>query len=166
MIQTAVYGIFERKPQVDAAAERIVDLNLPVTITGIDPRSANNPKFWQKIDTSTDSFLLLWMTIGAIVGSAIGVLAIHTGDGNMVPALALLSGVCGTAIGAFIGILTGGIMEFEVTQVETRSRKGRVGAFLLVTHVHSNQERSQVEEIMDEAGAVEMRTKREELLYD
>jgi hypothetical protein len=166
MTQTAVYGIFENMDQVDAAAKRILDLNLVVSVTGINSRATDKPKFWQNIDATSDSFLLVWMTVGAITGATLGVLGIHTADGNLVPALALLSGVCGAAVGAFLGLLTGGIMEFEVTQDLARRLTKRVGAYLAVTHTHSPGERMQVEQIMEEAGAIELRAKKEELLYE
>jgi hypothetical protein len=166
MSQSAVYGIFENIQQVDKATQRIVDLKLVVSVTGIKLSSTDQPNFWQNIDVTSDSFLLVWMTIGAIAGAASGVLGIHTADGNLIPALALLSGVCGAAVGAFLGLLTGGIMEFEVTQDLARRLKRRVGAYLAVTHTHSPEERMQVEQIMEECGAIELHTKKEELLYE
>jgi hypothetical protein len=166
MSQTAVYGIFENMQQVDEAAKRILDLNLVVSVTGVQSRAADKPVFWQNVDVTSDSFLLVWMTIGTIGGAVMGVFGIHTADGNLVPALALLSGVCGAAVGAFLGLLTGGIMEFEVTQDLARRLKRRVGAYLAVTHTHSPEERMQVEQIMEESGAIELRAKKEELLYE
>ena len=166
MSQTAVYGIFENMQQVDEAAAGITDLKLPVSVTGISSTSSANPQFWQNIDVKSDGFLLVWMTIGAIAGAAFGAVGIHTADGTLVPALALLSGVCGAAVGAYLGLLTGGIMEFAVSQGPDRRLRGRVGAYLAVTHVHSSAERTLVEKIMEEAGAIEMHTKKEELLYE
>lgn len=168
-MKKAVYCIAQTTDQ----AERIVDRLKTAGFSNNDisvlfPDKSTTKDFAHEKSTKAPE----GATTGGVVGLGLGgILGWLAGFGSLVipgigpfvaagPIVAALSGAAvGTAAGGIIGALVGlGIPEYEAKRYEGKVRQGSI---LIAVHTENSDERDQVEDIFEEAGAQDIATSTE-----
>lgn len=161
MANTAIFGIFSTKSQVESAVDKMKQEGFRnEDISVLFPYNEGSKDFAIQKHTKAPEGVAKGATSGAIVGGAlgwlagIGILAIP-GIGPFIaagPIMAMLGGVgVGAAVGGITGALVGmGIPEYEATRYEGRIKAGNI---LLSVHADDAKWTSRAKKILQENGA-------------
>lgn len=161
MANTAVFGIYSTRPQVEQAVDQLRLAGFRATdISVLFPENVGTKEFAHEKHTKAPEGVTAGATSGALVGGTlgwlvgIGALAIP-GLGPFIaagPIVALLSGVgVGAAVGGIAGALIGmGIPEYEAKRYEGLIKSGGI---LLSVHSDSHEWTKRAKEILERTGA-------------
>jgi hypothetical protein len=161
MANSAVFGIFSTKTQVDAAVNEMKREGFRnADISVLFPYNEGTKDFALEKGTKAPEGVAAGAASGAVIGgtlgwlAGIGMLAIP-GVGPFIaagPIMALLGGMgVGAAVGGLTGALIGmGIPEYVATRYEGRIKGGCI---LLSVHADDSQWIHKAEKILKEAGA-------------
>jgi hypothetical protein len=161
MANTAVYGIYKNRVDVENAVDALRDRGFRNTdISVLFPHNQGSKDFAVEKNTKAPEGAATGAGSGAVVGGAlgwlagIGLLAIP-GVGPFIaagPIMALLAGVgVGGAVGTIIGALIGmGIPEYEAKRYEGRIKEGGI---LLSVHCDSSDWIKRAKDLLKETGA-------------
>jgi hypothetical protein len=161
MANTAVFGVYETRSQVESAVDRMKREGFRnADISVLFAANEGTKDFALEKGTKAPEGTSAGATTGAIVGGAlgwlagIGLLAIP-GVGPFIaagPIMAALSGVgVGAVTGGMIGALVGlGIPEYEAKRYEGLVKKGHI---LLSVHTDDGEWTKKAKKILEESGA-------------
>ncbi len=161
MANTAVFGIYSTKAQVEIAVDEMKAEGFRnADISVLFPFNEGTKDFAIEKSTKAPEGVATGATTGGVIGGAlgwlagIGMLAIP-GLGPFIaagPIVAMLSGVgVGAAVGGLTGALIGlGIPEYEATRYEGRIKHGGI---LLSVHADDSQWISKAKTILKRTGA-------------
>lgn len=161
MANTAVFGIYSTRAQVDQAIDqfRLAGFR-PTDVSVLFPDNVGTKEFAHEKHTKAPEGVAAGAASGAVVGGTlgwlvgIGALAIP-GIGPFIaagPIVALLSGVgVGATVGGIAGALVGmGIPEYEAKRYEGLIKRGGI---LLSVHSDSQEWTKRAKEILQQTGA-------------
>ncbi len=165
-MKRAVFGIANSTEQAERIVERLKLAGFSNNdISVLFPDKSTTKDFAHEKNTKAPEGATTGGVVGLGVGGILGWLA---GFGSLVipglgpfvaagPIVAALSGAAvGGATGGIIGALVGlGIPEYEAKRYEGKIRAGNV---LISVHTETSEERDQVEDILEEAGAEDIST--------
>ena len=161
MANTAVFGIYSTRAQVEAAVDQLRLAGFRATdVSVLFPENVGTKEFAHEKHTKAPEGVTAGATSGALLGGTfgwlvgIGALAIP-GLGPFIaagPIVALLSGVgVGAAVGGIAGALIGmGIPEYEAKRYEGLIKSGGI---LLSVHSDSHEWTKRAKEILERTGA-------------
>jgi len=161
MANTAVFGIYSTRSQVERAVDQLRVAGFrPTDVSVLFPENVGTKEFAHEKHTKAPEGAAAGATSGALVGGTlgwlvgIGALAIP-GLGPFIaagPIVALLSGVgVGAAVGGIAGALVGmGIPEYEAKRYEGMIKRGGI---LLSVHTDSHDWTKRAKEILEHTGA-------------
>ena len=164
MANTAVFGIYQTRAQVEAAVDQLrvagfratdVSVLFPENVGTKELGTEKHTKAPEGVAAGATSGALLGGTLGWLVG--IGALAIP-GLGPFIaagPLMAVLSGVgVGAAVGGVAGALVGlGIPEYEAKRYEGLIKSGGI---LLSVHTDDRDWTKRAKELLERTGADEV----------
>jgi len=161
MANSAVFGIFSNKEQVENAVDEMKREGFRnADISVLFPHNEGTKDFALEKGTKASEGAAAGATSGAVIGGAlgwlagIGVLAIP-GLGPFIvagPIMALLSGV---GVGAAVGGLTGGLIGMGVPEYLAIRYEGRIKGGCILVSVHADDSKwiQKARKILDHTGA-------------
>ena len=164
MANTAVFGIFSTRGQVEQAVDQLRVAGFRATdVSVLFPENVGTKEFAHEKHTKAPEGVAAGATSGALLGGTlgwlvgIGALAIP-GLGPFIaagPLMAVLSGVgVGAAVGGVAGALVGmGIPEYEAKRYEGLIKSGGI---LLSVHTDDREWTKRAKEILERCGADEI----------
>jgi hypothetical protein len=158
---TAVYGIYQTRMQVEAAVDQMkMDGFRNTDISVLFPQGGGTKDFAHEKNTKAPEGATTGAGSGAVIGGALGWLAgigalAIPGVGPLIaagPIMAALAGAgVGGAVGGIIGALVGmGIPEYEAKRYEGLIREGRI---LLSVHCDNSEWVTRAKEMLKRTGA-------------
>jgi len=158
---TAVYGLYATRGEVEAAVDRMREEGFRNTdISVLFPDNVGTKDFAHEKNTKAPEGAATGATTGAAIGGALGWLAgIGTlaipGVGPLIaagPIMAALAGAgAGGALGGIVGALVGmGIPEYEAKRYEGRIREGNI---LLSVHCDNSEWVARAKDMLKNTGA-------------
>ena len=161
MANTAVFGIYRSRDQVEMAVDRLRGAGFrPTDISVLVPENLGTKELAHEKHTKAPEGVAAGATSGAVVGGALGWLAgigalAIPGLGPLLaagPLLALLSGV---GVGATVGGLTGALIGAGIPEYEAKRYEGLVknGGILLSVHSDNHEWTKRAKGILEDTGA-------------
>ena len=161
MANTAVFGIYATRPQVEAAVDQLRAAGFrPTDISVLFPENVGTKEFAHEKNTKAPEGAAAGATTGAVLGGALGWLAgigalAIPGVGPFIaagPIMALLGGVgVGATVGGIAGALVGlGIPEYEAKRYEGMIKSGGI---LLSVHSDDHEWTKRAKVILENTGA-------------
>jgi hypothetical protein len=161
MANTAVFGIYATRPQVENAVDELKAAGFRNTdISVLFPENVGTKEFAHEKDTKAPEGTATGVVTGGVIGGALGWLAgigslAIPGVGPLIaagPIIGALSGIgAGGVIGGIAGALIGmGIPEYEAKRYEGRIKRGNI---LLSVHSDNNEWREKAKNILEDTGA-------------
>ncbi|HEV8599669.1 MAG TPA: general stress protein [Gemmatimonadales bacterium] len=161
MANTAVFGLYATREQVEMAVDRLRDAGFRATdISILVPENLGTKELAHEKHTKAPEGASAGAASGAVVGGVLGWL---TGIGALAipglgpflaagPIVALLAGVgAGAAVGGVTGALIGmGIPEYEAKRYEGLIKSGRI---LLSVHSDDREWTKRAKDILEATGA-------------
>jgi hypothetical protein len=157
----AVFGIYERAPQVEHALDLLkergfrntdVSVLMPHNIGSKDIGTEKGTKAPEGAATGAGSGALIGGALGWLVG--IGSLAVP-GLGPLLAAGPIVAALAGAGAGGAVGGLTGSLIGLGIPEYEAKRYEGRVskGGILLSIHADDKDWARSAEEILERSGA-------------
>jgi len=158
---TAVYGLYRDRPQVERAVDTLVDNGFRTEdISVLMPENIGTKDFAAEKNTKAPEGVTTGATTGAVVGGTLGLLAgigalAIPGVGPFIaagPIMGALAGVgTGGVVGGIVGALVGmGIPEFEAKRYEGMIKEGKI---LLSVHCDNSDWVKRAKETLESTGA-------------
>src|SRR6201989_1736451 len=161
---TAVFGIYRNRPQVEQAVDALVaDGFRTEDISVLFPENAGTKDFAHEKNTKAPEGATTGAGTGAVVGgtlgwlAGIGALAIP-GLGPFIAAGPIMAALAGAGVGGAVGGLTGALIGMGIPEYEAKRYEGRVkeGGILLSVHSDTSDEIKRAKEILERTGAQEI----------
>ncbi len=172
-----IVGVFKDSSTASRAIEQLRNAGFaPGQISILAPNESARTEPW--LDTAAsnlehvmtpadatspaDKTVTSYTAVGAVAGGLVGLAAaILPNVGGMLGAGPLLAAITGAAAGSYVGTLTGALVHFDVPEQAARVYETNVssGNVLIAVHTEDTDERSKAEDILDQAGAIEIDTK-------
>lgn len=161
MANTAVFGIYSTRPQVEQAVDQLREAGFrPTDVSVLFPENVGTKEFAHEKHTKAPEGAAAGATSGALVGGTlgwlvgIGALAIP-GLGPFIaagPIVALLSGV---GVGATVGGIAGALVGMGIPEYEAKRYEGLIkgGGILLSVHSDNHDWTKRAKEILKRTGA-------------
>jgi len=160
MANTAVYGIFRDRFQVERAVDALIDNGFRSTdISVLMPENVGTKDFAHEKNTKAPEGAATGAGTGAVVGGTLGLLAgigalAIPGLGPFIaagPIMAALAGAgTGGVVGGIIGALVGmGIPEYEAKRYEGMIKEGKI---LLSVHADDSNWVKRAKDILERTG--------------
>jgi hypothetical protein len=161
MANTAVFGIYSTRAQVENAVDRLRAAGFrPTDISALFPENIGTKEFAHEKHTKAPEGAAAGATSGAVIGgtlgwlAGIGALAIP-GVGPFIaagPIVALLSGV---GVGATVGGIAGALIGMGIPEYEAKRYEGLIknGGILLSVHSDDHEWTRRAKEILEQTGA-------------
>lgn len=161
MANTAVFGIFVTRSQVEQAVDQLRLAGFrPTDISVLFPENVGTKEFAHEKNTKAPEGAAAGATSGAVVGGAlgwlvgIGALAIP-GLGPFIAAGPIVAALSGVGVGAAVGGLTGALIGLGIPEYEAKRYEGLIkgGGILLSVHTDSHDWTRRAKEILEQTGA-------------
>jgi hypothetical protein len=161
MANTAVFGIYSTRAQVEQAIDQLRVAGFrPTDISVLLPENVGTKELAHEKHTKAPEGVAAGVTSGAVVGGTlgwlvgIGALAIP-GLGPFIaagPIMALLSGI---GVGATVGGITGALVGMGIPEYEAKRYEGLIksGGILVSVHSDSADWTKRAKEILERTGA-------------
>ena len=161
MANTAVFGIYSTRAQVEQAVDQLREAGFrPTDVSVLFPENVGTKEFAHEKHTKAPEGAAAGATSGALLGGTlgwlvgIGALAIP-GLGPFIaagPIVALLSGV---GVGATVGGIAGALVGMGIPEYEAKRYEGLIkgGGILLSVHSDSHDWTKRAKEILKRTGA-------------
>src|SRR3954454_5496456 len=158
---TAVYGIYQNRQQVEAAVDTLVAEGFRTEdISVLLPENVGTKDFAHEKNTKAPEGTATGVATGGAIGGTLGLLAgigalAIPGLGPFIaagPIMATLAGVgAGGAVGGLVGALIGmGIPEYEAKRYEGRIKEGGI---LMSVHCDNSDWTKKAKELLEHPGA-------------
>ena len=170
MANTAVFGIYRTRQQVEAAVDELKASGFRNTdISVLFPENSGTKDFAHEKETKAPEGTVTGVVTGGVIGGALGWLAgigslAIPGVGPLIaagPIIAALSGIgAGGIIGGVAGALIGmGIPEYEAKRYEGMIQRGNI---LMSVHSDSSEWTQRAKKILENTGATDIASTSEE----
>jgi hypothetical protein len=158
---TAVYGIYKTRPQVESAVEKMKEEGFRNTdISVLFPQNSGTKDFAHEKNTKAPEGATTGAGSGAVIGGAlgwlagIGMLAIP-GVGPLIAAGPIMATLAGAGVGGAVGGIVGALIGMGIPEYEAKRYEGRIkaGGILLSVHCDSSKWIKQAKNILKQTGA-------------
>jgi hypothetical protein len=158
---TAVFGIYRTRPEVEDAVDRLRQAGFRSTdISVLFPENVGTKDFAHEKNTKAPEGTATGAGTGAIVGgtlgwlAGIGALAIP-GVGPLIAAGPIVAALTGVGVGGAIGGITGALVGMGIPEYEAKRYEGRVkeGGILLSVHSDNSDWTDKAKDILERTGA-------------
>ncbi len=164
MANTAVFGIYATRPQVEEAVDQLRAAGYrPTDISLLLPENLGTKDLAHEKHTKAPEGVAAGATSGAVVGGilgwlvGIGLLAIP-GLGPFLAAGPIVAALSGLGAGAAVGGVAGALIGLGIPEYEAKRYAGIVkdGAILLSVHTDDHEWTRKAKEILARTGATEI----------
>ena len=161
MANTAVFGIYASRPQVEEAVEQLRNAGFrPTDISLLLPENLGTKDLVHEKHTKAPEGAVTGGASGAIIGGVlgwlvgIGALAIP-GVGPLIAAGPIVAALTGVGAGAAVGGVTGALVGLGIPEYEAKRYAGLVkeGGILLSVHADDGPWTKKAKEILQRTGA-------------
>lgn len=161
MANTAVFGLYGSRNQVEMAIDQLRDAGFRATdISVLLPDNLGTKDLAHEKHSKAPEGVAAGATTGAAVGGALGWLAgigalAIPGLGPLLAAGPLLGLLSGVGVGATVGGLTGALIGLGIPEYEAKRYEGLIknGGILLSVHTDSHQWTKRAKAILEQTGA-------------
>jgi hypothetical protein len=164
MANTAVFGIFATRAQVEQAVDQLRQAGFRATdVSVLFPENVGTKEFAHEKHTKAPEGAAAGATSGALLGGTlgwlvgIGALAIP-GLGAFIAAGPLMAVLSGVGVGAAVGGLTGALVGMGIPEYEAKRYEGLIksGGILLSVHTDDREWTKRAKEVLERTGADEI----------
>ncbi len=161
---TAVYGMFKTRGQVDSAVERMkADGFRDQDISVLFPDKKGTSEFAHEANTKAPEGAAGGAGAGAIVGGTLGLLAgigllAIPGLGPFIAAGPIMAALAGMGVGGVTGGIVGALVGMGVPEIEAKRYEGMIkeGHILLSVHSDNSDWTKKAKTILENAGATDI----------
>jgi hypothetical protein len=158
---TAVFGIFKTRAQVEGAVDRLrVDGFRHEDISVLFPQNAGTRDFAHEKHTKAPEGAAGGATAGAAVGGTLGLLAgigllVIPGLGPFIAAGPIMAALAGMGVGGAVGGVVGALVGMGIPEYEAKRYEGLVkdGGILLSVHSDDSVWTKKAKNVLENAGA-------------
>ena len=160
MANTAVFGIYASRPQVEEAVEQLRNAGFrPTDLSLLLPENLGTKDLGHEKHTKAPEGAVTGGTTGAVIGGVlgwlvgIGALAIP-GVGPFIAAGPIVAALSGVGAGAALGGVTGALVGLGIPEYEAKRYAGMVkeGKILLSVHADDREWVGRAKEILERTG--------------
>jgi hypothetical protein len=172
MKDTAVFGLFESRAQLQTAVEALRTAGFrptDISVVGID-QSRGTHELGHELNTKAPEGAATGGAVGGAVGGVLGWLAgvgmiAVPGIGPLLAAGPIVAALAGIGAGATTGGLVGALAGIGIPEVEAKRYEGRIrsGRLLLSIHCDDGDWTDRAKEILKSAGAEDVASTREKV---
>ena len=164
MANTAVFGIFATRAQVEQAVDQLREAGFRATdVSVLFPENVGTKEFAHEKHTKAPEGVAAGATSGALLGGTlgwlvgIGALAIP-GLGPFIAAGPLMAVLSGVGVGAAVGGIAGALVGMGIPEYEAKRYEGLIkgGGILLSVHTDDREWTRRAKEILERTGADEI----------
>ena len=164
MANTAVFGIFATRAQVEQAVDQLRDAGFRATdVSVLFPENVGTKEFAHEKHTKAPEGVAAGATSGALLGGTlgwlvgIGALAIP-GLGPFIAAGPLMEVLSGVGVGAAVGGVAGALVGMGIPEYEAKRYEGLIkgGGILLSVHTDDREWTKRAKDILERTGADEI----------
>jgi hypothetical protein len=161
MANTAVFGIYKTRQQVENAVDQLKAANFRNTdISVLFPANVGTKDFAHEKDTKAPEGTATGAVTGGVIGgtlgwlAGIGALAIP-GVGPLIAAGPIIAVLTGIGAGGVIGGIAGGLIGMGIPEYEAKRYEGMIksGSILLSVHSDNSDWTSKAKRILENTGA-------------
>jgi hypothetical protein len=158
---TAAFGIYNDRANVDAAVERLkLEGYRNTDISVLFPNNSGTKDFAHEKHTKAPEGATAGAGTGAVAGGALGWLAgigalAIPGLGPFIAAGPIMAALAGVGVGGTIGGIVGALVGMGIPEYEAKRYEGRVknGGILLSVHCDNSDWTKKAKQILEETGA-------------
>ena len=161
MANTAVFGIYPNRDEVESAVDRLkvagfrntdISVLFPTNVGTKDFAHEKNTKAPEGAATGAASGAMIGGTLGWLAG--IGSLAIP-GIGPFIAAGPIMAALAGAGVGGTVGGVTGALIGLGIPEYEAKRYEGRIKSGLILLSVHSDDSQwtKRAKKILEDTGA-------------
>jgi len=170
MANTAVFGIFRTRQQVELAVDELKSSGFRNTdISILFPENAGTKEFAHEKDTKAPEGTVTGAVTGGVIGgtlgwlAGIGLLAIP-GMGPLIAAGPIIAALTGVGAGGIVGGVAGALIGMGIPEYEAKRYEGMIqrGNILMSVHSDSPQWTRRAKKIMENSGATDIASTSEE----
>lgn len=164
MANTAVFGIYSSRSQVELAVDHLRSGGFrPQDISVLFPENQGTKEFAHEKHTKAPEGAAAGVTSGAVIGgtlgwlAGIGALAIP-GIGPFIAAGPIMAALSGAAVGGAVGGLAGALIGMGIPEYEAKRYEGLVkdGGILLSVHSDDHDWTKRAKDILENTGATDI----------
>ncbi len=161
---TAVFGIFKTRAQVEAAVDRLkADGFRNDDISVLFPQNAGTKDFAHEKHTKAPEGAAGGVTAGAAVGGTLGLLAgigllAIPGLGPFIAAGPIMASLAGMGVGGAVGGIVGALVGMGIPEYEAKRYEGLVkdGGILMSIHSDGTSDTKSAKKVLEAAGATDI----------
>jgi len=170
MANTAVFGIYKTREQVEKAVEQLKAAKFRNTdISVLFPANVGTKDFAHEKDTKAPEGTAAGAVTGGIIGgtlgwlAGIGALAIP-GVGPLIAAGPIIGALSGIGAGGVIGGIAGALIGMGIPEYEAKRYEGMIksGSILLSVHTDNSDWTGKAKRILENTGATDIGSASEE----
>jgi hypothetical protein len=170
MANTAVFGIYKTRQQVENAVDQLKAANFRNTdISVLFPANVGTKDFAHEKDTKAPEGTTAGVVTGGVIGGALGWLAgigalAIPGIGPLIAAGPIIGALSGIGAGGVIGGIAGALIGMGIPEYEAKRYEGMVksGSILLSVHADSSDWTNKAKRILENTGATDIGSASEE----
>jgi len=160
MANTAVFGIYASRPQVEEAVEQLRNAGFrPTDLSLLLPENLGTKDLGHEKHTKAPEGAVTGGTTGAVIGGVLGWLAgigaiAIPGIGPFIAAGPIVAALSGIGAGAAVGGVTGALVGLGIPEYEAKRYAGMVkeGKILLSVHADDRDWVSRAKQILERTG--------------
>jgi hypothetical protein len=161
MANTAVFGIYATRAQVEQAVDRLRMAGFrPTDISVLFPENVGTKEFAHEKHTKAPEGATAGAASGAVIGGTlgwlvgIGALAIP-GLGPFIAAGPIVAALSGVGVGAAVGGIAGALVGMGIPEYEAKRYEGLIksGGILLSVHSDDHEWTTRAKETLEQTGA-------------
>jgi len=161
MANTAVFGIYSTRRQVDNAVDELKAAGFRNTdISVLFPENVGTKEFAHEKDTKAPEGTAAGVLSGGVIGGALGWLAgigslAIPGVGPFIAAGPIIGALSGLGVGGAIGGIAGALIGMGIPEYEAKRYEGRIqhGNILLSVHSDDSNWTDRAKKILENTGA-------------
>ena len=161
MSNTAVFGIYKSRTQVERAVDQLRDAGFRNTdISVLFPVNEGTKEFAHEKGTKAPEGATTGAGSGLVIGGALGWLAgigslAIPGIGPFIAAGPIMAALAGAGVGGAVGGVLGGLIGMGIPEYEAKRYEGMVksGGILLSVHSDDSQWTSKAKKVLEQTGA-------------
>jgi hypothetical protein len=161
MANTAVFGIYSTRDEVEQAVDRLKLGGFRNTdISVLFPTNVGTKDFAHEKNTKAPEGAATGAASGAVLGGALGWLAgigslAIPGVGPLIAAGPIVAALAGVGVGGTVGGVTGALIGLGIPEYEAKRYEGRIksGSILLSVHSDDSDWTKKAKKILEDSGA-------------
>jgi hypothetical protein len=170
MANTAVFGIYKTRQQVENAVDQLKAAGFRNTdISVLFPANVGTKEFAHEKDTKAPEGTAAGVVTGGVIGGALGWLAgigalAIPGVGPLIAAGPIIGALTGIGAGGVIGGIAGALIGMGIPEYEAKRFEGMIkgGSILLSVHSDNSDWTGKAKRILENTGATDVGSASEE----